>query len=217
MHEWLAVIGITVLAVISPGPDFAMIARTSYLFGPRAGVIGALGIGAGVQVHVCYTVLGVALLVLRSPWLFALLKLLGAAYLVFMGLQALVSSWRAAAPQAQADEATPQAPAGQALSAAAAWRMGFFTNALNPKTMLFVVAVYTQVVDADTPLARSLGYGLFMSLAHIVWFSVVALFFSAPAMRRALLARQRWVDGVIGALLLLLGGSLLFVARGQPG
>ncbi|MDO4725237.1 MAG: LysE family transporter, partial [Comamonadaceae bacterium] len=101
--------------------------------------------------------------------------------------------------------------------AAAAWRMGFFTNALNPKTMLFVVAVYTQVVHAQTPLARSLGYGLFMSLAHIVWFSVVALFFSAPAMRRALLARQSWVDGVIGALLLLLGVSLLFVARGQPG
>ncbi|PAT32389.1 lysine transporter LysE [Vandammella animalimorsus] len=216
MHEWLAVIGITVLAVISPGPDFAMIARTSYLFGPRTGVIGALGIGAGVQVHVCYTVLGVALLVLRSPWLFALLKLLGAAYLVFMGLQALRSSWRAAAP-AQAAEEQRQAPADQALSAVAAWRMGFFTNALNPKTMLFVVAVYTQVVHADTPLARSLGYGLFMSLAHIVWFSVVALFFSAPAMRRALLARQRWVDGVIGALLLLLGVSLLFVARGQPG
>lgn len=70
MHELLAVATITILAVISPGPDFAMITRNGYSFGRKTGLISALGIAAGVQVHVVYTVLGVAILITQSPTLF---------------------------------------------------------------------------------------------------------------------------------------------------
>jgi threonine/homoserine/homoserine lactone efflux protein len=62
----------------------------------------------------------------------------------------------------------------QGLSTMGAFRNGFFTNALNPKTTLFVVSVYTQVVHADTPIGIQIGYGLFMSVAHGMWFSLVA-------------------------------------------
>jgi threonine/homoserine/homoserine lactone efflux protein len=71
-----------------------------------------------------------------------------------------------------------------------ALRTGFLTNALNPKTTLFVVSVYTQVVHPDTPLGIQIGYGLFMSFAHVIWFSLVAAFFSKPGLRMRMLRRK---------------------------
>lgn len=89
MTEWLAVITITVLAVISPGPDFAMVTRNSLLLSRRAGVLTALGIGLGVLIHVTYTLVGVGLLIQQSLWLFNAIKLAGAAYLVYLGVKML--------------------------------------------------------------------------------------------------------------------------------
>lgn len=89
MTELLAVVAITFFAVISPGPDFAMVSRNSLLLSRRSGVLTALGIGAGVCVHVTYTLLGVGLLIQQSLWLFNLIKLAGAAYLIFLGIKML--------------------------------------------------------------------------------------------------------------------------------
>ncbi|WP_027017203.1 LysE family translocator [Comamonas composti] len=200
MNELLAVATITVLAVISPGPDFAMVIRNSYAFGPRIGLLAALGIACGVQVHVMYTVFGIAMLIASSPAAFMLMKLIGAAYLIYLGYKSLSNN-----TALSLEEASGKAPA-----APAAFLMGFFTNALNPKTMLFVVATYTQIVQPNSSLGHNFAYGLFMSLAHWVWFSAVALFFAAPAMRQRMLERQGIVDKGIGIALIALGASLVF-------
>ncbi|KHK58053.1 lysine transporter LysE [Ralstonia sp. A12] len=202
MAELLAVAVITVLAVISPGADFAMVTRNSLLHGRRAGVLCALGIALGVQVHVFYTMFGVGLLIAHAPALLQGIKLIGAAYLVWIGWKTL--SAKALLPS----EASPNNALNQTLSTGAALRMGFLTNALNPKTTLFVVSTYTQVVDPSTPLVAQFGYGLFMSVAHAVWFALVAMVFASGALRRSLLARQRMVDRVIGVILIGLGLSL---------
>lgn len=202
MAELLAVALITVLAVISPGADFAMVTRNSLLHGQRAGVLCALGIALGVQVHVFYTMFGVRMLIAHAPALLHGIKLVGAAYLVWIGWTTL-----SAAAAAQGDASGDHA-AGRMLSARAALRMGFLTNALNPKTTLFVVSTYTQVVHAGTPIAAQFGYGLFMSVAHAAWFALVATLFASGTLRRALLARQRMVDRVIGVILMGLGLAL---------
>ncbi|AIR88532.1 LysE family translocator [Pseudomonas cremoricolorata] len=195
MNELIAVAAITVLAVISPGPDFAMVTRTSYAYGRRHGLLAALGIACGVQVHVCYAVFGIALIITHSPLLFLAMKLLGAGYLLYLGYKSLTST----------SALSIDAASGPALSNRQAFAQGFLTNALNPKTMLFVVAVYSQVVQAGSSWASSLGYGLFMSAAHWLWFSLVAVFISAPGVRQRLLARQRMLDRVIGSALIGLG------------
>ena len=89
MTELIAVITITLLAIISPGPDFAMVTRNSLLQSRRAGVFTALGIGLGVLVHVAYTLVGVGLLIEQSPWLFNTLRLAGACYLIYLGVKML--------------------------------------------------------------------------------------------------------------------------------
>ena len=203
LTELLAVATITVLAVISPGPDFAMVMRNSYLHGRRAGLLCALGIALGVQVHVFYTMFGVALLMEHAHGLLTVVKILGAAYLIWIGIQTL----RKRVPDASA---APLAADGgiAALTSSGALKMGFLTNALNPKTTLFVVSTYTQVVNTQTPLSVQFGYGLFMSLAHLVWFGLIACCFTTPALRTAMLKRQRVLDRVIGSALLGLGLAL---------
>ncbi len=200
MNELVAIALFTVLAVISPGPDFAMVTRASYAFGRRNGLFAALGIACGVQVHVLYTVLGVSLLVQHSPTLFLAMKVLGAGYLIYLGYSSLTNTTRLSL----------EGEGGR--KARGAFLSGFLTNALNPKTLLFVVSAYTQVVGPDSSLARQFAYGLFMSVAHWVWFSLVALCFSNASLRRLMIDRQRLVDQVIGVALLGLGVTVLFAS-----
>lgn len=194
MTELLAVALFTLLAVISPGADFAMVTRSSYAQGRKAGLAAAAGIALGVQVHVLYTVLGIAVIISQSPVLFLVMKVLGAGYLIYLGYQSLTNTTRISL------EGQPSAT-----GLLAAMRTGFLTNALNPKTMLFVVSAYTQVVQPGTPLGLDFAYGAFMSFAHWVWFSLVAVFFSSAGLRKAMIERQVVVDRVIGVALIGLG------------
>jgi len=196
MTELIAVALFTILAVISPGADFAMVTRSSYAQGRKAGLAAAVGIALGVQVHVLYTVLGIAVIISQSPSLFLFMKVVGAGYLIYLGYKSLTNTTR-----------TRLDGIGQNTGASlwAALRTGFLTNALNPKTMLFVISAYTQVVQPGSPLALDFAYGAFMSFAHWVWFSLVAVFFSSTALRKAMIERQRLVDRVIGLALIGLG------------
>ncbi|WP_010225718.1 LysE family translocator [Pseudomonas donghuensis] len=200
MNEIIAVALFTVLAVISPGADFAMVTRSSYAFGRRAGLAAALGIALGVQVHVLYTVLGIAVIISQSPALFLAMKVLGTGYLIYLGYKSLTNTTRISLDGTSARQ----------LGVLVALRSGFLTNALNPKTMLFVVSAYTQVVQPGSSLAINFGYGAFMSFAHWLWFSLVAVFFSSAVLRRAMLERQRLVDRVIGVALIGLGVAVVF-------
>lgn len=195
MNELIAVALFTLLAVISPGADFAMVTRSSYAQGRKAGLAAAVGIALGVQVHVLYTVFGIAVIISQSPTLFVAMKVVGAGYLVYLGYKSLTNTARISLEGLAHSEA----------SVASALRTGFLTNALNPKTMLFVVSAYTQVVQPGSPLALDFAYGAFMSFAHWVWFSLVAVFFSNHLLRRAMIERQVVVDRVIGVALIGLG------------
>ncbi|MEU3412884.1 LysE family translocator [Streptomyces sp. NPDC006658] len=198
MTQLLAVAVITVLAVIAPGADFAMIVRNSYLHGRRTGLLAAAGVAAGVLVHVSYTLLGVGLLIASSTVVFTAVKLIGAAYLVYVGVRTFRARGDVEVDLGNKTELSP----------VAALRTGFLTNVLNPKTTLFVVSTFAQVLGPGTPLYRQVGYGLFMSLAHLVWFGVVAAFFSHSRMRSVMLRGQKILNKAIGSVLAGLGVSL---------
>ncbi|MCX7219857.1 MAG: LysE family transporter [Burkholderiales bacterium] len=201
MNELITVAIITILAVISPGADFAMVTRNSYLYGRRAGLLAAAGIALGVQVHVMYTMLGVGLLIAQSPSLFIVIKIIGAVYLVYIGYQTFHA--RVISTAASATEAAP--------SSAASLRSGFMTNAFNPKTTLFVLSTYTQVLHLDSSITRQLAYGLFISFAHWAWFSLVALFFSSNSLRQRMLRWQSILNKMIGVVLVALGMMLAYL------
>ena len=203
MNEWIAVITITTLACISPGPDFAMVSRNGLLLSRRAGVLTAVGIGMGVLVHVCYTLLGLGLVLQQTLWLFSALKLAGAAYLVYLGVKMLRSK-----PAIERLDAPPPV-----MSDLAALRTGFLTNALNPKTAILIVSLFMGVVRPDTALTVQMAYGLFIAGAHILWFSLIALCFSAGRVREKLVAARHWIDRIFGGLLVSFGVLLTIAQR----
>ncbi|PAU54053.1 LysE family translocator [Pseudomonas indica] len=201
--EFLTVALIHLLAVASPGPDFAIVVRESVAHGRRAGVWTALGVGTGIFVHVAYSLLGIGLIVSQSIVLFNALKWVAAAYLLYIGIKALRA--RAADPAAaelQADEATR--------SSRGAFVTGFVTNGLNPKATLFFLSLFTVVIDPHTPLAIQGGYGVYLAGATALWFCMVAWLFSQQRVRAGFARLGHWFDRMMGAVLVGLGIKLAF-------
>lgn len=185
------------LAVISPGADFAMVSRVSCIDGRRAGIMAALGIAIGCWFHITYAIFGLGIVARLFPQFLMVLKLAGAAYLVWLG-------WT----MATARVATEAEGAPSSRSRANALTTGLLTNALNPKTSIFVVSLYAQAIGPHTSLAVKLGYGAVISLSHLAWFSAVATFLSRSSIRNWVLSRQYVVNRIIGAVLILLGVAL---------
>lgn len=190
------------LAVASPGPDFALIVRQSISFGRRCGVFTALGIGTGILVHVAYSLLGIGLMLARSQAAFAVAKLLGAGYLIFLGVNALRA--RAATAPASASRASAAAP-----SAASAYVAGFLTNVLNPKATLFFLSLFAVVVSASTGVFARLLYGLWMALATAAWFASLAAVLSHRTVRDWFGRAGPWFERVMGVVLIALALRLL--------
>ena len=196
--EFLTVALIHLLAVASPGPDFAVVVRESVAHGRRAGTWTALGVGSAIFLHVGYSLLGIGLIVSQSIVLFNVLKWLAAAYLLYIGFKAL-----RAKPAAPGDEAVATLPVER--SAGAAYRAGFMTNGLNPKATLFFFSLFTVVINPHTPLAVQAGYGVYLAVATAAWFCLVALLFSQQRVRAGFARMGHWFDRTMGAVLIALG------------
>ncbi len=196
--EFLTVALVHLLAVASPGPDFAVVVRESVARGQRSGSWTAVGVGAGILVHVGYSLLGIGLIVSQSIMLFNLFKWLAAAYLFYLGYQALRAKPMSAESLSCAEAAVP-------LSSRRSFVMGFVTNGLNPKATLFFLSLFTVVIDPHTPLAVQAGYGLYLAFATGLWFCLVAWLFSRERVRAGFARMGHWFDRMTGAVLIGLG------------
>lgn len=201
--EFFAVALIHLLAVASPGPDFAIVVRESVAHGRRAGVFSALGVGCGIFIHVAYSLLGIGLIVSQSIVLFNALKWLAAAYLFYIGIKAL-----RAKPVSTADAELNRFEGVR--SARSAFAAGFVTNGLNPKATLFFLSLFTVVINPHTPLAVQAGYGVYLALATALWFCLVAQLFSHQRVRAGFAKLGHWFDRLMGAVLIGLGVKLAF-------
>lgn len=197
------VIGIATVMVISPGQDFAMITRNSLLYSRRAGVLGAFGIFTAIWLHLAYSLAGIALLIEQSPLLYNLIKYAGAAYLLFLGVKLLFIS--------KGKDTAQQGFSAPYISDLAAFRAGFVSNALNPKTTLFFLSIFTQVVTPQTPYSIQFIFGLIIAVAHLLWFSLVACFFSSQALANRIASVKVWIEKLMGGCLCLLAARLMLV------
>lgn len=193
--ELLTVISLTIVVAIVPGPDFAVVLRNALIGGRLAGIMTALGIALALGVHVTYALAGIGLIVSQSIFLFNALKLIGAAYLVFLG----VTMYRSASKEMPADTKLAGMPPLKAL------RWGFFTNVTNPKATMFALSVFLQVTSHETPLWTQIGYGVIMASGVFLWFVLVTLFFTLPSVRLQFTRAKMWLERSFGILLTLFG------------
>lgn len=200
-----------ILAVISPGPDFAMVVRQSINHGRRVAIWSALGIGSAILVHVTYALLGIGILLRTYPVAFAAVKYAGAAYLAWIGVKSLMSRRRRELPatsgKVAAAVSSPAVP-----TAGKAWVMGLLTNIFNPKATLFFVAIFASLIDPATPKAIEAAYGAWMSVSTMAWFSLVAVIFTRERVRQAFLRCGHWIDWAIGVVFIGLAAALAFAS-----
>ncbi len=188
------------LAVISPGPDFVMITRNSLIYSRKTGIYSALGLGLGILVHVTYSLVGIGLLISQSILLFTILKFVGAIYLLYIGYKSLTA--KTSSPQS--------VDAGQEkdISPRKAVRMGFITNATNPKATLFFLSLFTLIIGPTTPLYLKILMGLEMAVVTFLWFALVATVFSHGSIKGRVAKFQGAISKITGVIFILLGLKL---------
>lgn len=197
LDEFLMLSLVHFLAVIAPGPDFAVVIRQSISFGRKSALITSLGIGAGISVHILYTLLGIGFIITQSETAFMVAKISGGLYLAYIGFNMLLSK-----PQKQTDiDTEPNQHKG-------AFMLGFMTNLLNPKATMFFLAIFTAIVSIDTPLAVQSIYGIWIALTTALWFSLVSLFFSQQSVRAKFVSHGYIFERVMGVILLLFAARL---------
>ena len=203
------------LAVASPGPDFAVVLKQSLVHGRSTARWTAAGVGAAILLHVGYSLLGLGLVVRGSSEWFAVLKYAGAAYIGWLGVQALRARPRGEADENEGTNREKQSGGSNATpTARRAFATGFLTNALNPKATLFFVSLFVLVVDPATPKTVQAAYGLWMAIATAAWFWLVATLFTRPEVRLKFLAHGHWIDRALGVVFLAFAASLVLAQAG---
>jgi threonine/homoserine/homoserine lactone efflux protein len=199
-HYWLF-IATAIVLILTPGQDTFFILGRSLAGGRAAGVAAALGVSAGTVGHTILAALGLSALLATSPSAFMAVKFAGAAYLLYIGIKALLTR-AAQAPGA------PTAPDGGRWPA---FRQGIITNLLNPKVALFFLALMPQFIEAGstTKVGAFLALGLSFVLLGVLWCCVLAI--AAAKLRSAFLRRPSiatWLNRVAGAMFIGLGIKL---------
>jgi RhtB (resistance to homoserine/threonine) family protein len=209
MSPLAIIIGATLIwlaAVVSPGPNFLVVSRLA-LSRSRGSAIGAaLGIAVGSLIYAALTMFGLSVLILRFAWLGDTIRIVGGAYLVWLGIQA----WRA-----RPEDLHPAA-AGAARdvpSVLRGLRVGFLTEITNPKTIAFFLGLFAAAVPAATPFWAKLAVLSAGGMIEVAWYTAVSFALSSGPMRMGHQNIRRTVDRVIGTLLIAVGLKVALDAR----
>jgi RhtB (resistance to homoserine/threonine) family protein len=201
----LAFAGIAAILTLTPGADTMLVVRSAIVRGRRAGLLTVLGICSGLFVHATLSALGLSVVLVQSARAFEVVKLAGALYLVYLGLQALRNAARGALVEERPADTT---------GARRAFVEGFLTNVLNPKVAIFYLAFLPQFIGPGDPvLAKSILLASIHFVQGLVWLSLVTLF---VARMRSVLAQprvQRVLESVTGLVFIGFGVKLAVSRR----
>jgi RhtB (resistance to homoserine/threonine) family protein len=199
----IAFVGVAAILIILPGADMALITRNTLTLGRRRTMSTIAGIGAGCVIHATASAFGLSAILATSAAAFNVMKTIGAAYLVWIGIQSIRSAGAAPAP------AGPQKHQG-----VGPFLQGFLTNLLNPKVAIFYLTFLPQFIAPGEPvLRRSFLLASIHIVMGIVWLGAYAWFVDRLG---AILTRPRvkaWLERVTGGVLIALGARLAWERR----
>ena len=204
--DWTQVLSFALVAsllVMSPGPNGVLIAKTVPTSGRAAGVANVAGFVTAFYLHGTLSILGISVILVQSAQAFLVVKLLGAAYLCWVGFKALRDAWRGVAKVADVS------PAKQRRTLMAAYGEGFLTNALNPKVSIFYLAAFPQFIPAgEGAIGAAFMLVCLHALINAVWFAAMVMLL-ARLTRYATSGRfQRSLKAVTGAVFIGFGVKL---------
>jgi threonine/homoserine/homoserine lactone efflux protein len=205
---YLSYLVAALIVIAAPGPDSLNSLAIGISRGRREGVAFALGVGVGCLTHTVWAMLGISAIVAASATLFSVIKWIGVAYLVWLGIQSLRSRGSIAAM-------TDARPSNA--NAAQRFRQGVLTNALNPKVMLFFLAFLPQFVDPQHGVAVIWQLGLMgLTFTVITALAYSALAWSAGSVGARLIKQPRialWLERATGIVFIAMAARLAFADR----
>ena len=208
LEQFFVIVVVHLLAVASPGPDFAIILKQSICYDRRTAIYTSFGIAAGILLHVTYSLVGIGLIIASDERLFTALKYIAACYFCYIAWHGL----RAKKTESFSDELNSLSNEDQKNkipSGKKAFFTGFLINGLNVKATLFFVSVFSVIIAPETPFIIKLSYGLYMTLATAVWFVSLSYFLTHYKVRHFLQLKGYLLDRVMGGVLLILAVQIV--------
>ena len=196
----LSVATLWALAVVSPGPNFLMTARLAIARSRRAGLEAVSGIALGTLCWAAAGSFGVRALFLAAPWLYWLIKAIGAAYLVFIGGQLL---WTSLGRRGDLNVRLPERQ-----PKISPFQLGLLTTLANPRSAVSVASIFATAMPSHPSLMLSVSVVTVMVAISVSWYAVIACLFATPALANGYLRFRRWIDRVAGACLVLFGARM---------
>ncbi|MDA1097946.1 MAG: LysE family translocator [Proteobacteria bacterium] len=199
----VSVFGIFIPALILPGPDFVAVVRSSMTRGAKAGLWTTLGVSICLALHAALSLLGLSAVLAQYQWLAWAVRLLGAGYLIYLGLCLIFSKSEAAEIVNQDGIGVGRAlPIG-------AFRFGFFVTLTNPKAVVLFTSVFATSVTPATPIwLMALMTGLVFAAA-LTWYGIVSVFMSSAPVRRRFTGIRHWIERAAGVVFVGIGGRIL--------
>jgi threonine/homoserine/homoserine lactone efflux protein len=190
------------LGAISPGPSFLFVTRTSVALSRNDGLAAAAGMGLGAAIVTALALVGVRAVIAQVEWLYAGFKLLGGAYLVYLGFHL----WRGSMAAAADKTGGPVPKRGLRKS----FLLALATQLSNPKTVVVIGGIYAALLPAHVPLWMYLAIPPIDFMMEGGWYAFVAVAMSSSRPRAAYLGAQGWIDRAAGTLLGVLGLRLIY-------
>lgn len=198
-NEWLTVTTIAALGIMSPGPSFAIILKNSLYQGRRSGIYTAAGVATGDILVVLMNIFGLTLLITQVPMAFTIIKILGAVYLLWLGLRSLQSQKKDPASFDTKEHTNHRND----------FWTGFIVVLFNVKAWVFCMSLFAVVVRVEAALGLKLFYALWLATISFSWFCVVALFLTDKRLRLRLIGQVHWLERITGIFLIFVAIQLL--------
>src|SRR5476651_2021152 len=202
---FLMVAMVHMIALASPGPDFFFVSQTAASRSRKEAMMGVIGITLGVAVWAAVALMGLHLILQKMAWLHQIITVGGGLYLCWMGWQLLKS---ARARKQAGGECEVEKPV-QLPARGRTFMRGFLTNLSNPKAVIYFGSVFSLFVGDDVSGGERGGLFIMIVAETFVWFSVVAMVFALPTMRRGYQRLAKWIDGVAGVVFAGFGIALI--------
>jgi threonine efflux protein len=206
MNSLLMLFIVHLLALMTPGPDFFIVSKVAISSSRRAAMMTAFGVAVGVMAWAGLALMGLHLLLERIAWLGAFIKIAGGLYLIYLGATMIKASL--ANPTLKDSQEFQQT-----MSDRNAFLRGLLTNLSNPKAAVYFGSIFATFLTHTTSTMDKLTMFSMVSIESMIWFSLVGVLFSLPALRRSYYHAQKWIDRIAGITFASFGLRLILTSR----
>lgn len=197
-------IAVATLLVISPGPNGFLIAKTVPLSGQKAGFANILGFVTTFYLHGTLSIFGISVLLIQSAQAFFVFKMLGAAYLFWIGIKALIGAFKVNNSKSLTSDQKNVKP----ISMYTAFSEGFLTNAINPKVSMFYLAAFPQFISVNETAISAYALVTVHALINLIWFTTMIVMLSCIKNATNNMSFKRCLNSITGVVFIAFGTKL---------